>query len=399
MAEHLDRDWTTDFDHFDPAYGEDPYGVWRALQSSGVIARGASWRGAWVPTRHADVCAVANDPDTFSSRGAVLARFASMADFGLTIAPISSDAPYHTEIRRLLLPYFAPSRIEALRPEVERLADELIDGFIDDGSCDGAVDFARYIPVRVIAKMLGIPTDDESIFFRWVHEIVETAPLDLLAATASLMDFFDYFRRQLEDRRAHPGGDDLLSYLDRSELEGRPLEDHEILSTCLLLLIAGIDTTWSSIGASLWHLARTPEDRTALRDDPDLWVTGIEELLRAYAPVTMAREVVSDTEALGCPMRAGDPLLLPFPAANRDPEAFEHADEVHLDRQANRHVAFGVGIHRCLGSNLARMELTVALQRFLERIPDFEIVDEDEVRWAASQIRGPRALPLRWATG
>ncbi|MCB1041033.1 MAG: cytochrome P450, partial [Acidimicrobiales bacterium] len=350
MAEASDIDWTTSFDHFNPEYGADPYTIWRDLQASGVIARGEDWRGVWVPTRHADVCAVANDPETFSNRGAVLAKFASMADFGLTIPPISSDPPQHTEIRRLLLPYFAPRRVEALRHDVEQLADELIDGFIDDGHCDGAIDYARYIPVRVIARMLGIPLADEPTFFRWVHEIVETAPLDLPAATVALMDFFGYFRVQLEQRRAAPGGDDLISYLATSELEGRPLEDHEILSTCLLLLIAGIDTTWSSIGASLWHLAHHPDDRASLRADPDLWLTGVEELLRAYAPVTMAREVTVDTEALGCPMHAGDPLLLPFPAANRDPEVFPDADEVHLDRQANRHVAFGVGIHRCLGS-------------------------------------------------
>ena len=399
MAEQRSIDWTTSFDHFDESYGADPFPIWRELQASGIIARGEDWRGAWVPTRHADVCAVAEDPATFSNRGAVLAKFASMADIGLIIPPISSDPPDHTEIRRLLLPYFAPRRIEALRTDVEQLADELIDAFIDEGRCDGAIDYARYIPVRVIARMLGIPLEDEAIFFRWVHEIVETAPLDLMSAAAALGDFFGYFRQQLEQRRAEPGGDDLISYLDGAELGGRPLEDHEILSTCLLLLIAGIDTTWSSIGASLWHLARHPEDRAALRRDPELWLTGVEELLRAYAPVTMAREVMVDTEVLGCPMHAGDPMLLPFPAANRDPEVFPDADEVHLDRQANRHVAFGVGIHRCLGSNLARMELTVALQRFLARIPDFEVADEDGVRWAAGQIRGPRSLPLRWSVG
>src|SRR5262249_12255053 len=148
----------------------------------------------------------------------------------------------------------------------------------------------------------------------------------------------------------------LISFLLDGEIEGRALNDQEILGMCLLLLLAGIDTTWSAIAATLWHLAQHPDQQQRLRDEPDLWPLAREEFLRAYSPVTMAREVNEDTEVLGCPMKAGDPLLLPFPAANRDPKAFDRADEVILDRAENRHLAFGLGIHRCLGSNLARME-------------------------------------------
>ncbi|MGI8755159.1 MAG: cytochrome P450, partial [Acidimicrobiales bacterium] len=150
------------------------------------------------------------------------------------------------------------------------------------------------------------------------------------------------------------------------------------------------------IGASLWHLAGHPQDQQRLRDEPDLWPTAIEELLRAYSPVTMARDIVRDGEIAGCPVRAGEPLLLPFPAANRDPAAFDRADEVLLDRQQNRHVAFGVGIHRCLGSNLARMELRTALERFLDRLPPFHLADPTAVTWSTGQVRGPRTLPLRF---
>jgi hypothetical protein len=158
--------------------------------------------------------------------------------------------------------------------------------------------------------------------------------------------------------------------------------------------MAGIDTTWSAIGAALWHLALDQQNQQRLREDEALWPSAIEELLRAFAPVTMAREVTVDTEFHGCPMKAGDPLLLPFPAANRDPSAFADADTVVLDRTDNRHFAFGVGIHRCLGSNLARLELSVAVQRFLDRVPTFRLADPDAVRWSAGQVRGPRVLPL-----
>jgi cytochrome P450 len=160
-------------------------------------------------------------------------------------------------------------------------------------------------------------------------------------------------------------------------------------------LVAGIDTTWGAIGASIWHLANNPQDVERLRNEPELWDTAIEEFLRAYAPVTMARLVAKDHEFNGCPMKKDDWVLLPFPAANRDPLAFPDADKVILDRAENRHAAFGLGIHRCIGSNLARLELRVALQEWVARYPTFSVADPTGVRWAAGQVRGPRELPLK----
>jgi cytochrome P450 len=155
-----------------------------------------------------------------------------------------------------------------------------------------------------------------------------------------------------------------------------------------------VDTTWSAIGSSLWHLSTHTEDRRRLVAERALMPTAIEEFLRAYAPVTMAREVTEDVEYAGCPMKAGDKVLMNFPAANRDPEAFEHPDVVQLDRAHNRHVAFGSGIHRCAGSNLARMELQVALEEWLTRIPEFSLAEGKEISWAGGQVRGPRVLPV-----
>ena len=162
-----------------------------------------------------------------------------------------------------------------------------------------------------------------------------------------------------------------------------------------LLLIAGIDTTWSAIGASLWHLARTPADRQRLVSEPELIPTAVEEFLRAFAPVTMARQVRRDGEIAGCPVRAGEMVLLAFPAANRDPAVFPDADKVIIDRKDNRHAAFGLGIHRCAGSNLARMEIQVALEEWLKRIPEFTLDESQPVNWSAGQVRGPRTVPLR----
>ena len=189
-------------------------------------------------------------------------------------------------------------------------------------------------------------------------------------------------------------GDDLISALLHTEVEGEPVPDLQVMGIAALTLIAGVDTTWSAIGSAMLHLATHPDDVQRLIDEPELMPTAIEELLRAYSPVTMARIVVDDIEVGGCPMQAGDKVLMNFPGANRDPDAFDRADEVVLDRADNRHVAFGVGIHRCAGSNLARMELRVAVEEWLRRIPSFALADHAEVTWAGGQVRGPRTVPV-----
>ncbi|CAN5899517.1 cytochrome P450 [soil metagenome] len=389
--------WDREFDHFHPAYADDPFPIWDELRDTCPVARSERFRGMVVPTRHADIEVVARDPDTYSSRSPLVASFGAMADYGIVAPPISSDPPYHTAFRKLLLPFFSPRRIEALRPAVEAHCDRLINKALPTGAgaLDAAVDYAQHIPVRVIALLLGVPPADGDRFRTWVHELLELGPNDIDAAAEGLTSFRAYFQAQIDQRRqATEPGDDLISFLLAAELDGRPLDEDEVFGGCLLLLLAGIDTTWSAIGASLWHLARHPEDQQRLRAEPELMPTAIEELLRAYAPVTMAREVVADADLGGCPVQAGTPLLLPFPAANRDPAVFDDADTVILDRQRNRHVAFGIGIHRCLGSNLARMEVTVAVERFLASVGSFRLAEPGGVRWSTGQVRGPRTLPL-----
>ena len=181
--------------------------------------------------------------------------------------------------------------------------------------------------------------------------------------------------------------------------DGQPLEDSHVLGSLRLLLIAGIDTTWSAIGSSLWHLANTPADRERLIAEPELMPSAIEEFLRAYSPVTMAREVMKETTISGCPVKPGNMVLLSFPAANRDPAMFPDADKVVIDRKENRHAAFGLGIHRCVGSNLARMEMTVAIEEWLKRIPDFRLDPAGKVTWSEGTVRGPRQLPVLFGKG
>ncbi len=189
--------------------------------------------------------------------------------------------------------------------------------------------------------------------------------------------------------------DDFTTYLLNVEVGGEKLSLDHVRGTMVLTLVAGIDTTWSAIGSALWHLAQHPEDLARLVNEPDLMPVAVEEFLRFYAPVTMARIVTEDVDFFGTTMKKDDWVLLGFPAANRDPEVFEDADRFIIDRAVNRHAAFGLGIHRCAGSNLARMELRIAIEEFIARFPRFELADPAAVTWAPGQVRGPRAIPVR----
>ena len=308
------------------------------------------------------------------------------------VPPISSDPPVHTWARRLLLPWFSPRQVEHFEHYTRALCGQLIDGFIETGRADAAADYAQQIPVRIIGQVLGVPESNAEMFTNWVRDILEFAN-DVPRRQKAVGEVAAYFMAEMDKRR---GGDgtDLISTLLRSEVDGAPVPDPHILGTVALTLVAGVDTTWSAIGSSLWHLATHPEDRERLVNEPDLMPTAIEELLRAYSPVTMARIATSDVEVAGCPMRADDRVLMNFPAANRDPRQFPDADRVILDRELNRHVAFGAGIHRCAGSNLARMELRVSIEEWLARIPDFQLANGAEVTWAGGQVRGPRSIPV-----
>ncbi len=382
-------DWATDFDHLDPRWVNNPFPIWDELRQKCPIAHTDRYLGVYLPTRYEDVRAVAYDTEHFSSRRVIVRNV--RLEPPIPSPPITSDPPHHKFTKQLMLPPFTADEVEKLRPRAQAICNELIDKFIAAGSCDAAQQYTRHVPVRVIAHMLGVPEDDGDLFIRWIHEILELGITDDTMLMKGIMEMSQYFAVQIEKRKTEPSSD-LISTMMHARQNGQPLSDQHVLGSLRLLLIAGIDTTWSAIGSALWHLARTPADRRRLVAEPGLMPVAIEELLRAYAPVTMAREVVKDTEINGCPIKTGSMVLLSFPAANRDPAMFPDADKVVIDRKENRHAAFGLGIHRCVGSNLARMEMTVALQEFLKRIPEFSLAGE--VQWSEGTVRGPRQLPL-----
>ena len=390
-------DWATDFDHTDPVWAADPYPIWADIRSSGCpVAHSDRYGGVWLPTRHEDVSAIAYDTEHFTSQSVVVTEGRPMVPAPQGIAPpISSDPPFHHDARRLLLPAFSPKAVEALEPFTREFCNDLLDQLEGKPVVDAAVEYAQHIPVQVIARMLGFPAADADIFREIIHNALESVdlPIEKRIENFALLD--NYLRTQIEDHIANPR-DDLTTFLLNAEMDGQPLNEEHVGGSIALLLIAGIDTTWSGIGASLWHLAKTPADRERLAAEPEILPLAIEEFLRAYAPVTMARLVKEDFEFNGCPMKANEWVLLPFPAANRDPEVFDNPDEVIIDREVNRHAAFGLGIHRCAGSNLARMEMQVAVDVWMQRYgAGFSLADPDAVTWSGGQVRGPRTLPIR----
>ena len=393
------QSWETDWDHADPAYNQNAPQIWEQLRGTCPVAHTDRYGGAWLPVTHADVSAVARDTDHFSSEGAVLSnkpprdQWVSMAPIG-GAPPITSDPPFHADARRLLLPAFSPQVVAEWEPEIRRLCNELIDNMGDVDTVDAAVQYAQNIPVYVIARMLGLPLEDSDYFRETVHMVLEEIGAEFGERQGAFEKLDAYLGMHVRDHIENPK-DDLIGFLLNAKIYDQPLSPEHVVGTIILLMVAGIDTTWSSIGSSIWHLAQHPSDLQRMVNEPELLPTAIEELLRMYAPVTMARIVSQDAEIGGCPVKAGDSVLLPFPAANRDPEVFPDADKVIIDREENRHVAFGLGIHRCLGSNLARLELRIAVEVFIQRFPKFELADPSTVTWSLGQVRGPRKLPVR----
>lgn len=383
-------DWATDFDHMHEDWTQDPYPIWQDLRQRCPIAHTDRFEGAYLPVRYADIREIAYDPAHFSSRRIVLRdeRLPLIA-----FPPITSDPPDHRAQRAVLLPLFTPTAMAPHEAAIRRICRGLIDRFADQGTCDGAADYAQEITVAVTAMLLGISPDDGDLFRRWLNDLLVVGTDDPALVARTHGEMAGFFMKEIALRRANPG-QDIISRLLEAKIDDAPLDDVQLVGMVRLLLIAGIDTTWSALGSCLLHLATHADDRRRLAADPSLMPTAIEELLRAYSPVSIAREIVADTAVGGCPFKAGQMVLLSFAAANRDPAAFPDADKVVLDRAENRHAAFGLGIHRCIGSHLARLELTIALEEWLARIPEFSLAPDAIVTWSAGTVRGPRQLPL-----
>ncbi|MGA1764449.1 MAG: cytochrome P450, partial [Ilumatobacteraceae bacterium] len=305
-------DWTTDFDHMHPAYNANAPEIWQQLREGCPVAHSPRYGGTWLPVRHEDVSAIAYDTAHFSSEDVVVKRIKPTGEsrpYG-GAPPITSDPPFHHHARRVLLPAFAPQKISAMEAETRAFCHGLIDKFGSAEVVDVADQYAKHIPPAVIAHMLDLPLEDGELFREFIHVALEGIAEEQEVRQAGWQKLDAYLDRRIAER-SNKLGDDLLSFLLTAELDGNRLHPDHVRGTVALLLIAGIDTTWSAIGSSLWHFARTPSDLARLVAEPELLPVAVEEMLRAYAPVTMARVVAKDVEVGGCPMKAGDWVLLP----------------------------------------------------------------------------------------
>jgi cytochrome P450 len=386
-------DWVNDWDWLDDGWGENAIDIWNSVREQCPVGSTERYGRAFMPVTMDAVRHIANDTENFSSIWVGVGR----PDAPRSPAPpITSDPPDHHGHRRLILPAFNPKAVASIEEELRTFCRSLIKDLDGMDATDAAVQYTQHIPVHGICILTGLPEEDADLFRDWIYKSFQLAPKDNRIRLEVMTEMTQYIDGLLKDRLASPK-DDMLTMIANAEIDGKEVDWNIKIGYVRLQIVAGIDTTWSAIGSGLWHFAQHNDEvqrLVAVDNDHMLWQTANEEVLRYYAPVTMARKVINDTEVSGCPMHAGDQTLVTFPAANHDPEAFEDAHIFKLDRENNRHVAFGLGIHRCAGSNLARLEMIVAFQEWLRAFPNYSLDPTQKTTWANGQVRGPRQIPV-----
>lgn len=365
-----------DFDYHGPAL-DNIFEAYDDLRSKCPVGRSDKHGGFVYIMKSEDIFAAEQDAETFAVAPSML-----LPAFGtdVPLIPIDIDPPEHSDYRRLLLPLFTPKAIAALDDGMHETARELAEEVAKHEVVDASALFARPMPTIIFSRLAGFPEADWPKFDQWVDDIIYERTVDPGRAYKAGGEVMDYFDALLNGRQDQPPQDDLIDILLHSQIQGRNLNRDELLSYCYLLFLAGLDTTAWAIRSSLWHLAQNQEAQNQLRDDPDLIPSAVEEFLRTLSPVQgMARTCMKDTVVSGEEIKAGERVVLVFGAGNRDPEAYDDPNEIAIDRENNRHLAFGAGIHRCLGSNLGRREVVVALEEFLDAVGEFSLAEPDQV--------------------
>jgi len=392
------------FNPMDPEFLADPYPTYHRLRAEDPVHQ--SPLGFCVLTRYDDVSAVLRDARFIKEPLAALvaARFGAEVPRGVGHSMLDRDPPDHTRLRGLVSKAFTPRVVEGLRPRIQQIVDELVTRAQAAGSMDVIEEFAYPIPVDVICEMLGVPVADHERFKGWSLDIARGLDSIWLPpdsdvprrSTAARHAISDYFRGLIAQRRASPRGD-LLSALIAAEEAGDKLNEEELLATCILILIAGHETTVNLIGNGVLALLRNPGELKRLRETPGLITTAVEELLRYDGPVQRTARVASAEATIGGRTIAKGEMVMPFiGAADRDPAQFPDPDRLDLRRADNRHIAFGWGIHFCLGAPLARVEGQIAIDALVRRLPRLELMtDEPEYRQSLT-LRGLKTLPIKF---
>lgn len=390
----------TDFDHHSSDLAPDPFPTYAKLRENCPVAYSDQWGGFWVVTGHDEVTTVAKDDDTFCSGQGV-----SLPTIGQArpLLPIESDAPRYQVYRRALDPLFSPKAAERFEDDIRGIVTELIDTFIERGSADLITELAQIVPARTTLRLLGLEEEAWPWYLERIHIGVHESARDLDASVEALIEVYVAIAAGLEERYdSGEPGPDVLSRLAYFEHEGERFSEEEVLDICLLLLFGGLDTTASLIGRALLHLGRNHHDRDRLVADPTRVPLAIAEYLRFETPVqALARTCTRDTVLGGQHISAGEKVWVVWASANRDATAFTDPDVIDIDRNPNRHLAFGVGLHRCLGSNLGRSMGRIAVEEVLARMPDFSIPEDVELPrfHDSSVVYGLLSLPAVFTPG
>lgn len=375
-----------DFDHRDHESAYSPWDRWARLRAQGCPVHSEKYGGFFVASRYSDVFAIARDTETFSShlRQTTIPQLVTPP-----FPPINYDPPDHSLYRAIVNPFLTPQKVREHEPWIREMAAGYIDRVLAAEACDFPKDIGIPLTREIILRVMGIVNAPVEVN-RWADDLIflnnpEAAAQNLLGFLAS----------EVAKRRVNPGAD-VMSGLVQAKFGDRPLDDSEILRMSLLLLLAGLDTTNFAMSGAVWYLIQNPRARQELAAaDATTWRLAMDEFVRWVSPApAQARTARVDTDVSGCPMRSGEMVMLLFGAANRDETEFPNPDTVVLDRRPNRHMGFGIGPHRCLGSHLATLEMKIVLERLLPRLEDFHLADPSAVVWEGASVRGIRSLPL-----
>jgi len=400
------------FDPFDPEWATNPFPLYADLRRRAPVHRNAL--GFWVFARHADCLALLRDRRTSADdayidpeRLSAEFRFGSGADDPEVTAMrdmrpfLFRDPPDHTRLRGLVSKAFTPKVVESLRARTQQIVDELLDTAFEADRVDLLESFAYPLPVRIICDMLGVPVADQDRFKSWSTSLARGLDPDFLLTGEAIKDrddavmqFAQYFFELLAERRRSPG-DDLLSRLVEVEDDGGVLSEAELLSTCILLLVAGHETTVNLISGGTLALLRHPDQLERFRTDPEVTRSGVEEMLRYVSPVQLTgRAMIEDIEIAGVTLRAGDFVMVLIASGNHDADQFPDPERFDVGRTSNNHLGFGFGIHHCLGAPLARMETQVALTSLVRRAPDLAVTVDEPTYKTNVVLRGMESLPV-----
>lgn len=353
-------------------------------------------RGFWMLQRYEDVLEGFQKHEVWTTH----ARSALNPEPGIPLLPQDLNGQEHVKLRRILNQFFAPAAVRRMEPMAHQRCIELIEELKPKGSCDFVTEFAIRYPTDMFLDLLGLPVSDGEFFLPWSETLFASFfGGDKAAAAQAKANILDYFDQAVNDRRKHPKDpkEDMVSRLVEARIDDVPLSQEDILVICMTLMLAGLDTTRSGLGYIYAHLARHDEDRQQIIDDPSSVPAAVEEFIRMYPLVFQAgREVQEDDDFNGLPLEKGDVVWLGIAQANRDPRRFPEPDRFVPGRKGvNQHLAFGAGPHRCLGMHLARLELTVVLKEWHQRIPHYRIAPGAQLTERGGQLTMP-ALPLEW---